>query len=89
MKLTDKFYIFTQAHIEIIIGCDILSQVGVVIYFAKNELSLLRKGAHKTVDSINNVNIGYLGGLTERTVDPIVFAPGSSQIIEPKSSKRI
>ena len=89
MKLTAKLYILPQAHIELIIGCDILSHVGAVIDFTKNELSLLRKGDDKTVDSINNVNIGYLGGLTERTVDPIVFAPSSSQIIEPKSSKRI
>ena len=67
-------YILPNAHIEIIIGWDILSQVGEVIDFTNKERSLLTTSGNKTADLINTVTIGYLGGITERTWDPINFA---------------
>ena len=52
-----------------------LSRVGVVIDFTNTELSLLTNSVDKTVDLMGRVNVGYLGGITEKTREHIMIAP--------------
>ena len=91
LNVTTKLYILPQTHIGLIIGCDILKQLGAKIDFSRSELIITLNNVDNTIITNGrdkDYDNGYLGGIDDNKNKSIQFAPISSEIIEPKSSRR-
>ena len=87
-----KFYILPQLYLNVIIGCDILQQLGAIIDYEDKVISFMLN----TTRSVGEVQkIGYLGtsatlSFNDNNSNKLInLRPESCQLINPKDSKRI
>ena len=83
-----KFYVLPQLHISVIIGCDMLKHMGAVIDFTSGHIKITNEDSIAIVDHDQH-KVAYLGGLTVPTSTPIHYSTTTSELLEPKTSKRI
>ena len=87
IRVKVKFYVISGIYINMILGCDILNHLGAVINFTDQTIHFTWKPVQ--TDS-NFPRLGLLeGAKTSRAGNILCFKPLCSEIIEPKSSKRI
>ena len=79
-----KFYILTNSYIDVIIGCDVLEQIGANIDFKTGQLTLTNLGTIRTNKANGPGNLGYI-----TTRDLVTLSTKDSYVIEPKSRRRI
>ena len=89
--VTAKFYILDQISIDIILGCDIFEQFGVIIDFKKNTMSMQSNENAIYKLTHDSISLGYLAESQDKidTKAMVKLAPQTSLLLEPKSSNRV